>query len=91
MIQLQKSYRSFNNYEALMQRQQEALGKVVEKQEAQLHQKRNFLSYQSRQPISGGGNVGDLPINIYRSKLHHNIQREKEKKLMDTMDMESKK
>lgn len=54
MIQLQKSYRSFNNYEALMQRQQEALRKVAEKQEAQLHQKRNFLSYLGRQPISGG-------------------------------------
>ena len=86
-VQKQKSYRSFNKYEELMMRQQEAMQKVANKQDAKQKQKRNFMSYLKEQPTNLGGKVGDLPLNIQKqvAKQYSPAQR---KKLMNTIDRE---
>lgn len=86
-VQKQQSYRSFNKYEDLMMRQQEAMQNVANKQDAKQKQKRNFMSYLKEQPTNLGGKVGDLPPKIQKqvAKQYSPAQR---KKLMDTIDKE---
>ena len=86
-VQKQQSYRSFNKYEELMMRQQEAMQKVANKQDAKQKQKRNFMSYLKEQPTNLGTTVGELPLNIQKqlAKQYSPAQR---KQLMDTIDKE---
>ena len=89
-VKKQQSYRSFNKYEELMMKQQEALDKANGISNAKKAQKRNFMSYLKEQPTSLGGTVGELPLSIQKqlAKQYSPAQR---KQLMDTMDRESKK
>lgn len=89
-VQKQKSYRSFNNYEALMIRQQEAINKTNGIIEAKKAQRRNFMEYLRKQPTDLGGTVGDLPINLQK-QIASQFSKNARKKLMDKMDMEIKK
>ena len=83
---------AFGINKTLKQRQEEQMKKVKQVQEAKKTQKRNFMSYLSQQPISGGGTVGELPTNIQK-QIASQYSKSERKKLMDTMDAqkESKK
>lgn len=70
-------------------RMQEAMNKVGRKQERQLKQKRNFMSYLKDQPTSFGGNVGDLPLKMQKAIAKQYSPAER-KKLMNQMDKEKK-
>lgn len=87
-VQKQQSFRSFNKYEELMMKQQEAMKNVANKQDAKQKQKRNFMSYLKKQSTNLGGTVGELPLNIQKqlAKQYSPAQR---KQLMDTMDKEN--
>lgn len=88
MAEKQKTYRIYNRLEnSMMMKQQEAMKKVANKQDAKQKQKRNFMSYLKEQPTNLGGTVGELPLNIQKqlAKQYSPAQR---KQLMDTMDKE---
>lgn len=89
-VKQQQAYRRFNTYEELMMRQKESLAKADGIIEAKKEQKRNFMSYLQKQPIAGGGTVGELPIQVQK-QIASQYSKTQRKKLMDTMDMESKK
>lgn len=86
-VQKQKSYRSFNKYEELMVRHQEAMQKVANKQDVKQKQKRNFMSYLKEQPTNLGGKIGDLPIAMQKT-IAKQYSKQDRKKLMDTIDRE---
>lgn len=80
---------AFGIQKTLQQRQEEQMKKVKQQQEAKKTQRRNFMSYLSKQPIAGGGTVGELPKNMQKqiAKQYSPIER---KKLMNTIDRENK-
>lgn len=81
---------AFGIQKTLQQRQEESLKKVKQQQEAKKTQRRNFMSYLQKQPIAGGGTVGELPSQIQK-QIASQYSKSDRKKLMDAMDMESKK
>lgn len=81
---------AFGIQKTLQQRQEEQTAKVKQVQEAKKRQKRNFMSYLSKQPTSLGGTVGELPKNVQK-QIASQYSKTQRKKLMDTMDKESKK
>lgn len=68
-------------------RQNQAQQRVATQQEAKKKQKRNFLDYLARQPIAGGGTVGDLPTSAQK-QIAAQYSKSERKKLMDNMDKE---
>ncbi len=81
---------AFGIQKTLQQRQEEANKKVKQQQVAKKTQRRNFMSYLQKQPIAGGGTVGELPIQAQK-QIASQYSKSDRKKLMDAMDMESKK
>lgn len=81
---------AFGIQKTLQQRQEEQMKKVKEQQEAKKTQKRNFMSYLSKQPIAGGGTVGELPTNIQK-QIASQYSKSERKKLMDAMDAQKEK
>lgn len=81
---------AFGIQKTLQQRQEESIKKVKQQQEAKKVQRRNFMSYLKKQPIAGGGTVGELPINMQK-QIASQYSKSERKKLMDTMDMGGKK
>lgn len=74
----------------LQRRQEEANKKVEQQRMAKKAQRRNFMSYLQKQPIAGGGTVGELPKQMQK-QIASQYTKTQRKQLMDAMDMESKK
>ena len=74
----------------LSDRQKKAMENVAKKQDAQQIQRRNFKNYLRKQPISGGGTVGQLPKQM-QNIIAKQYSKAERKQLMDTMDKEKKK
>ena len=81
---------AFGIQKTLQQRQQEANKKVEQQRLAKKTQRRNFMSYLQKQPIAGGGTVGELPKQMQK-QIASQYTKTQRKQLMDAMDMESKK
>ena len=79
---------------ANIQKQKEAKAKVEQIQEAKKTQRRNFMEYLRKQPISLGGTnsgtIGDLPKEAQR-QIASQYTRSQRKTMMDRMDEEAKK
>ena len=79
---------------ANIQKQEEAKAKVEQIQEAKKTQRRNFMEYLRKQPISLGGTnsgtIGDLPKEAQR-QIASQYTRSQRKTMMDRMDKEAKK
>lgn len=74
----------------LQQRQEEQMKQVKQQQEAKKTQRRNFMNYLRKQPIAGGGTVGQLPIHAQK-QIASQYSKSERKQLMDAMDMGGKK
>lgn len=81
---------AFGIKKTLQDRQKESMKKVKQQQEAKKVQRRNFMSYLRKQPIAGGGTVGELPTQMQK-QIASQYSKSERKKLMDAMDMGSKK
>lgn len=81
---------AFGIQKTLQQRQEESIKKVQEQQEAKKTQRRNFMSYLSKQPIPGIGTVGELPLQMQK-QIASQYSKGERKKLMDTMDAQKEK
>lgn len=81
---------AFGIKKTLQQRQQEQMKKVEQQQEAKKVQRRNFMNYLKKQPIAGGGTVGELPPQMQK-QIASQYSKKERKQLMDAMDMGGKK
>lgn len=88
-VQKQQSYRSFNKYEELMMRQQEAMQNVANKQDAKQTQRRNFMDYLKNIELQGGGKVGELPPKM-QQVIAKQYSKQERKSIMDLQDKEKK-
>lgn len=81
---------AFGIQKTLQQRQEEQMKKVKQQKEAKKTQRRNFMNYLRKQPIEGGGTVGELPSQVQK-QIASQYSKKERKQLMDAMDMGGKK
>lgn len=78
---------------SLEERQNQAMSRVQEQAEAKKTQRRNFMEYLKKQPVSLGGNssgtVGDLPKPLQK-QIASQYTKSQRKTMMDRMDEEAK-
>lgn len=85
-IQAKKSYMKFNKVTSdLLVRQEQANQAAKEKQLSKQSQKRNFMEYLKKQPIAGGGTVGQLSPKAQK-QIASQYSKGERKKLMDEED-----
>lgn len=74
---------------ALEKKQNQAMSKVANKQDAAQTQRRNFMNYLKDMPSSIGGKVGEMPIEIQKqiAKTYSATER---KAIMDNADLQKK-
>lgn len=69
----------------LMTFQENANSKAKQVSQAKRSQRRNFMEYLRKEPISGGGTIGDLPPHVQKS-LAKQYTKSQRKQLMDRED-----
>ena len=78
---------------SLEEQQELAMKKVSEKAQAKKTQRRNFMDYLKKQPVSLGGTssgtVGDLPKPLQK-QIASQYTKSQRKTMMDRMDKEAK-
>lgn len=80
--------KKFTPKNILTEKQDQAIEKVKQIQEAKTKQRRNFMDYLSKMPTSLGGTVGELPKDVQKT-IASTYSKSQRRTLMDRMDREN--